>query len=260
MSDELRWTQLKEMRVSPLHFRHRKLNPPKESPSYLLGTATHMSVLEPERFASDVVVFTGAARRGKAWDEFEQANALKLILTEKEYARVLSMSLAVRCSPAFEILSDPNRKAEIELKWRLGARECAGRIDLIARDRLVELKTANHTAPSAWPSISARYGYHCQIGWYYYGARANGLLGNASGEPLQIVVNSNPPHDVLLWDVPIEVVNKGLAECMDLVAKLDRCELENKWPGAADGKSLKLTLPERVAGPGDEDEQEQEAA
>ena len=85
-------TRLKELKRSPQHYQHALTNP-RRSDALTLGIATHVAVLEPERFLKDFAIWERrteadamAPRRGKAWDEFCEANEGKSILTADEAA------------------------------------------------------------------------------------------------------------------------------------------------------------------------------
>jgi len=127
-------TRLKELRRSPQHYRYA-LDHPKESDAMTLGIATHVAVLEPERFEKQFAVWTkrtdaGAMspRRGKDWDEFSLLNASRTILTQDEARISKEIAKAVRSdATAMKYLEagDP----EVTLEWTIGERHCKGRID-----------------------------------------------------------------------------------------------------------------------------------
>ena len=50
-------TRLKELRRSPQHYRYA-LEHPKHTDALTLGIATHVAVLEPERFERDFAIWT----------------------------------------------------------------------------------------------------------------------------------------------------------------------------------------------------------
>src|SRR5262245_30207526 len=79
-------SRLKEIKRSPLHYQHA-LSAPKESASLTTGNATHVAVLEPERFASDFTVWdrlsdagNACPRRGQYWEKFVADAGKKTIL------------------------------------------------------------------------------------------------------------------------------------------------------------------------------------
>lgn len=53
------------------------------------GTLGHMALIQPERIATDVAIWTGKIRSGGAWEEFQTANANKLIVRQSDYQSVM---------------------------------------------------------------------------------------------------------------------------------------------------------------------------
>ena len=63
-----------------------------------VGTYFHTGVLEPHKLEEECVIFDGV-RRGKAWEEFSEANKNKAILTPNEKATGEALIKAVQSSP-----------------------------------------------------------------------------------------------------------------------------------------------------------------
>ena len=243
-----RWSALKHLRTSPKQYRFALDNPSPDTPSLRIGRALHSMVLEPDTFAERYAIWTGT-RRGKAWEAFEAENASKTILTDKELLRVTGMQMALMSHKlATERLLGARER---EIAWDIGHHKCAGRVDVVG-DRLTDLKTAIDVRPHRWPTISAQYGYHNQSAWYHHGLMTLGLLDMTRPDPSTVVVQSMPPHDVVVWDHPIDVLNAGMAENMRLLALLDQCEQSNQWPGVCTDKALTLTLPKWFGAEDDE--------
>src|SRR6185312_15116930 len=80
--DAVNWSKLKLMLKSPAHYRHNLLQRGGDSDAKRRGRVTHLSVLEPQRFQSDCVVWDGGPRRGKDWEKFKKAHADVEIVTE----------------------------------------------------------------------------------------------------------------------------------------------------------------------------------
>lgn len=244
---------LKELRRSPLHYRHRLTNP-KESPAMRLGTAAHCAVLEPDRFAAEYVAWTrttesgrAAPRSGKAWDAYCAEHADRTILTADEYADAVAMRDAVRNDgTAMKYIATGD--AEVSMTWDLGARKCKGRVDWITRvdgqPVLVGLKTARNASHFPFASAAAKLGYHLQWAWYFDGFHAvKGVMPRV----VEIVVESDAPHAVVVYDIPEDVIAQGRDEYLELVRLLDECERRDEWPGYALGEQT-LSLPSWVYG------------
>lgn len=241
-------SSLKEMRRSPLHYRHRLLNP-KDSAPLTFGSATHVAILEPERFDRDHAVWGERTdsgklrpRNGKLWESFEAANDGKRILTADEHAEIIELQRAVRCNAlAMRYLrrGDP----EVTMTWTDGPFACKGRVDWLTTDSglptLVGLKTARNAAPFVFGSAAAKLGYHLQWAFYHDGYEA--ITGRAP-RLVEIVVESDAPYDIVVYNIPSDVIDQGRDEYRACLEKLAECQREGRWPGVAESEQH-LTLP-----------------
>jgi PDDEXK-like domain of unknown function (DUF3799) len=238
-------TRLKELRRSPLHF----LMSPKTSDAMTLGIATHVAVLEPERFGREFSIWdrktdTGrnAPRNGKWWDAFLAANAGKTVLTESESITANEIARAVRNdSTAFKYLEsgDP----EITMEWKVGGRHCKGRADWLTsiegKATLVGLKTTRDCRHFAFGAQAAKLGYELQWSWYFDGYET---ITGVTPRMIEIVVESAPPYAVATYIIDNDVLAQGQDNYRELLRVLAECEESGKWPGPVEGEQI-LTLP-----------------
>lgn len=244
-------TRLKELKRSPQHYRYLLANP-KESNALTLGSATHCAVLEPERYTADYALWDLRTeggnlrpRNGKTWDQFKVANAGKTIITDDEHSYSMTMQKAVRSNPdAMRYLEtgDP----EVTMQWEIEPFKCKGRADWLTTvdgvPVIVGLKTARDCRPFIFGSASAKLGYHLQ--WAYYYDAYKQITGREA-RVVEIVVESTPPHAVVVYAIPDDILWQGREEYLELLKQLGECELNNDWPGPAIGEQI-LTLPSWV--------------
>ena len=250
-------SRLKEMRRSPLHYQHALANP-KTTAAMTLGTAAHCATLEPERFGRDYAVWARrtesgrlAPRNGKAWDAFVAEAGGRDVLTEEECSLALAIGTAVRRDPVagkYLVSGEP----EVTMEWELaGGRACKGRVDWLTHmddgPVLVGLKTARECRHFAFATAAAKLGYHLQWGWYADGWH---IIKGTVPRVVEIVVESAPPHAVVVYDIGEDVLAVGRDEYQELLRLLDECERRNEWRGPAQTE-LVFTLPKWVTG-GDE--------
>lgn len=241
-------TRLKELRRSPLHYRHA-IDHPKESPSLTLGIATHVAVLEPERFTKDFAIWdrkldTGRAapRNGKVWDAFKELHTERTILTGDEGELAQAIAMAVRTDEIalkYLAIGDP----EVSLEWTLGERACKGRADWLTtidgKPVLVGLKTSRDCRHMVFGSQAAKLGYHLQWAFYHDGFEA--ITGKAP-HMVEIVVESDAPHAVATFIIPNDIIEQGRDEYQRLLVVLTECEESGVWPGPVPTEEY-LTLP-----------------
>jgi len=245
-------SKLKEVKRSPLHFRHM-LDNPKVSDPLTLGTATHVATLEPERYASEFAVWNRvteggamAPRRGQYWEGFVANAGKKTILTPEQNDLANAIAKSVRFN------EDANRflevgDSEVTLEWNLpaelGGRPAKGRVDWITRidgkPYLVGLKTTRDCRHFQFAKQAANLGYH--LAWAYYFDGYKALKGIEPGV-IEIVVESDAPHAVAVYRIPEDIILQGREEYWECAKLLAECEASGEWPGPVAGIE-ELTLP-----------------
>lgn len=246
-------SRLKELKRSPQHYRHALENP-KQTRPMTLGTAAHCAVLEPERFGREFATWGNrtasgklSPRSGKVWEAFEAEQAGKTIITADEADLAIAVQKAVR-GDTFAMRYLEAGEPEVSMRWEYDGRQCRGRADWITsidgRPNIVGLKTARDCRPFMFGSAAAKLSYHLQWAFYFDGYHA--ITGN---EPrmVEIVVESAPPHAVVVYVIPDDVIQQGRDEYQQLVQLLRDCEAVGSWPGPAIGEQI-LTLPSWVYG------------
>ena len=131
---------------------------------------------------------------------------------------------------------------ELTLTWTDPATglPCKGRLDHTST-HLVDLKTAARVSRRQFASAAATLGYHGQLAYYMDGLHANGI--EVHHEPILIVVQSEPPHDVIAYRVPGNVIEQGRTEYQRLLEKLRDCLDSGSWPGVAPDDLETFELP-----------------
>lgn len=246
-------SRLKEMKRSPLHFRHL-LDNPKLSDPLTLGTATHVAVLEPERYISEFCVWDRttdggamAPRRGQYWEAFVANVGKKTILTPEQHRLANDIAKAVRFHPAankYLEAGDPEVTLEWTLPAELGSRAAKGRVDWITRvdgkPVLVGLKTARDCRHFQFSRHAANLGYH--LAWAYYLDGYKAIRG-LTPRVVEIVVESAAPHAVKVFNIGEDIILQGREEYWECVKLLAECEAAGEWPAPGGDAEEDLTLP-----------------
>lgn len=114
------------------------------------GTLCHIMLLQPERLAKDVAVWTGGTRRGAAWDDFSSASVGKLVIREQDYDDVSEAVKVFQFDPKLrEMLTDLD--AEVAMFSMEHSFYTKGLVDAVQRPyenyegkrirRIIDLKT-----------------------------------------------------------------------------------------------------------------------
>lgn len=246
-------TRLKELRRSALHYQYA-IEHPKQTQPLRLGIAAHCATLEPERFSREFAIWSRRSetsgnlcpRNGQWWNAFVAENPGKTIITEDDCTPALALAAAVRADPVAAPYLESG-EPEVAMTWEKWGRQCKGRVDWLTHKDgepvLVGLKTARDCRPFIFGSQAAKLGYHLQWAFYFNGYAC--IKEGVRPRVVEIVVESAPPHAVIVYRIPDDVLLQGEEEFLQLIATLDRCERENDWPGPATEEQV-LTLPSWV--------------
>lgn len=231
-------SKLKAVGVSPLYYLWKQTQEDDTAPKQV-GRASHAAIFEPERFKTDFIVWP-EKRNSNAWKAFRDAHAHQEILTTAQRDAAVAIAAAIRQHPVAAPLLQ-HGKSETLVQWddsRTG-RPCKARVDWLG-GCLVDLKTTANLEQNAFARDAVKYEYPLQMAFY-----SDGVLA-ATGKRLpvkMITIQNKPPHDLVVYDIPDEVLDEGRDRYRQLMEILVRCEETNTWPGIAPSEQT-LVLPD----------------
>jgi len=227
MLEPVRFSRLKAMATSPLHYRYGLDVEREDTKSLRMGRAVDAIL-----FGTCGVVDYNGQRRGKEWAAFAAANAGAICLNNTEAALVRGMAAALEAnSDAMFLLSGTRQKT---IHWRYSGRECQGTPDSFHPTILADLKTDTTAHPDRFQWRGRRFAYHAQLAWY-----AEGLLlsGHAKPETICIVaVESKPPHPVTVFELTDRAKDEGARTWRLWFERLRVCEESDVWPAYAQSR------------------------
>lgn len=246
--DGVRYGTLIAMDECPKLARHRELMPEHEpTDALILGQAMHYRILQPEYYLSAVAVAPEINRRtnaGKAeWEEFQQANADKVILKPDQAETVEAMGQEVwKLKTVDKLLS--GAECEVSLLWEdkdTGVR-CKGRPDAYREDLgcVIDLKTTRGAGRYNFMKSIAQYGYHRQAAWYMEGLKA---LGKKAEIFVFIAVEKEAPYLCAVYQLKQSAIDIGMTKNRESLRKYQACSQANYWPGYTDMVDV-IDLPE----------------
>lgn len=218
------------------HMRYAAANPTEPTAAMRWGKLCHSCLLEPERFDRDYAVFDGEARRGKAYNEFVEANDGREIITAVEAERLAYLIEQVHGNPAAKtLLTEGDR--EVSVFWdteEYGAAKC--RCDVLSPNHIVDVKTTGQI--ERFTPTAARMLYHVRLGWYQIGVRGDA----AQALPVYILaIEAEPPHDCIIYEYDAEALAVGRDVAVAVAKRYRECERSGDFPGiCADIKTLRL--------------------
>lgn len=224
------------------------LSRPGPSDSLKLGTALHAWVLETSRFDDLVAVIpAGTERRsnnGKAdWAKFLEDNLGKTIIDGAQFELVNAMGLALRHSPiAGPLVFDAAGENEVAIRWHdsdsgVWLKACFDRLLDCGMD--LNLKTSRNPCPKQWAKDSVNFGYERQSALYRAGKQA--VIG--SEQSFHVVVGTEPPHLVGVFELGDAELDLGRAANVDTLQRLAFCRETEDWSDAWENEITTINYP-----------------
>ena len=225
--ERVHFSTLKLMKDSAAHYKHGVEHPRKDTAALAFGRAVHTSVLEPERFPLEYVVFSGDKRK-KEWKAFQAVNSDKQIVTEAEYEDCLAIGKAVRAHPlAAPYLAEGAVEKTILYTHAATGIKCKCRIDKDSPLATVDLKTTANPRPWAFERDAYKYRYRTQGAMYNDAER-----GVSGGEKPHVIIaiEKDAPHQPLVYEIPEESLERGREEYGHWLERLAGCREHDVWP------------------------------
>ena len=222
------FSAIKEIDVGPEHYAHALTNERADTDALRAGRAVHSMILTPDM--GDVAIWTGKARRGKAWEDFAEEHAGRTILTGAEATMAEGMRASVYAHPAASACLSGG-SAEVTLTWadaRVGA--CKARVDYLrtnGRACMVELKTTRARGRGAVMRECAARLYYAQVAFYLDGLAACGIEADAR----IVVVEKVPPYAVHVFRVGDGPLESGRRKVDAWLSKIAECAASGMWRG-----------------------------
>lgn len=247
-ADAASFTTLSRFHRSAAHGRWYMTHPPAPTAAMELGTAVHLAVLEPDRFADECIVAPKIDRRtkeGKAeWSAFEASANGKTVLTAEDFARCQAMRDAVWAHPtAAAMLSGPGH-FEVGALWTDPATEqpCKTLIDRMgAHDGwtwCIDLKKTKDASKREFAKSVARYHYHAQAAMILDGCAA---IAPRERKFAWIAVEDEPPYGVAVYEptLPVEAAGRELwRRWLDRYVEAKRTETWKSYPAGVSTMEL----------------------
>lgn len=230
---------IKKLLQSPAHFKVMRDQVNEPTPAMILGTATHLAILEPHLFHERVVIAPEAkktTKEGKAIHaEFEAANAGKIILKQEDYNHVIEMRKAVFNSPQWLTnFCKIGNASEVSLFWDNPTYDvpCKARFDRLYDNGIIfDLKTCVDASPKGVIKAIANFNYHVQAAFYLDAYRE--VLKEHAKAFVFCFVEKEPPYAVAYYVLTEESIRGGYAK-VDAGLRLYQEALRtNEWRGYA---------------------------
>jgi PDDEXK-like domain of unknown function (DUF3799) len=247
-------TDLKQLLRSAAHFQARKGDPHDPTAEMLKGSLVHSLILEPEKTSQDFAIGDFNIRRGKAYDDFCEANRGREIVSQKEFDE------ASLIATAFE----RQRKENADLSRLLdGVREnsfywtdkatgvlCKCRPDVLtAHGAIVDIKTTRDATFDAFQKQVVDLQYFVSAAHYVCGV--NQVLKEGPALPggfvpptafVFVVIETKEPYLVATYYLDDSALIAGWTLCKKALETYANAKTSQKWEGYPK-QMIKMDLP-----------------
>lgn len=248
--DAVRHTILRHFNRTAAHAREAIVNPKPQTEAQALGHATHVAVLEPERFAVEFAPqpYLGDRKSSKVRAEedlYRAAHPDVTFMPPEEHALCLKLRDAVWAHPTASELLRGKGFNEVSAVWtdpETGLL-CKGRIDRLTTlgeaSVIVDLKTTKNASRYSFGKDIHSFHYHQQAGLYLAG------LEEVAPYPRKfmfIAIEKEPPYCPAVYELEEDAIELGRDEYHKHLRMYAECVATGVWPGYSPGADY-VSLP-----------------
>lgn len=228
-------------------FTESSFNPALEidhKPAFDVGTALHLAVLEPDRFAERTVCHGFDDYRSKDAREARDAayDAGKTPLKPAEADLVFALRDSIHNTPEVARLLAQPGDAEVTLTWEFDGLPCKARPDFLAADAsfAIDLKSAVAAHPDAISRKAMQEGWQTRSAFYMAGIHA--VTGRLPDSYWYVVAEKSPPYICQLYEMDAKALVRGEQIVGRAVHLFRECLEMGVWPKYRNGPSV-ISLP-----------------
>jgi hypothetical protein len=238
---------LSRFRDTPAHVRQKLDHQDAPTPAQHMGTLVHMAVLEPARFAAEVIQRPeGIDRRTKAgkaaWEDFESQAAGREIASPEEWDTCHGILRSINQHASCREVLRGRGANELTIVWKDEEFDvlCKSRIDRLGElggySCIVDVKTSAQTASLRnWQRSVAEYAYAEQAAMYVDGLRTLRPLADGERKFLWLVCEKPAPWCVRLFEAEYDALQFGHQLYRDHLRQYAECCSSGSWPGYPEG-------------------------
>lgn len=225
--------------TSPYHFKYKYIDrgfmESVPSRPMLLGSSVHALYLTPDQFDLEFLIMDNVDLRTKEGKEKKLAALAavgdRVLITRDIYDEAMTVVERMHKDPSMKRLSE-GLKPEIAFFWKCpySGLLMKSKVDGLAGDRLLELKTTMNCSPSQFERHAYNMNYDLSLAHYMQGIRI--LLGDDYvREQYFFCAETEEPYVVQAYKVSDEFLESGHSKWMGAVSQLESCFASNVWPG-----------------------------
>jgi PDDEXK-like domain of unknown function (DUF3799) len=235
---------LKRILRSPAHFNMAPDEEAESSASLAFGTAFHMALLEPARYAETYRTRPAIDRRSKAGKAramaIDEALADKVVVSADWLDEIEKMVASARQHRQVRAMLQRG-EAELSHVWQDADAMCKVRPDWLNDEAIWDVKTCVDASREGFSKACARYGYALSAAFYQDGVKQ--LTGVTL--PFRFVAcEKGAPYAVAVYEASESFMTAGRKQFREALRTLRRCRERGEWPAyQPEGKIEYMDLP-----------------
>jgi|694.fasta_scaffold93782_7 hypothetical protein len=199
----------------------------EQTPAMAFGTAFHMAVLEPVRFAESYSVFDmdGRTKEGKAAKQ-AMLDSGQTIISATDWDTIQGMCVSILRNPtASSLLTDGVSESSYFWTDKDTGLECKCRPDFQSNGTpyIVDLKSTEDASPAGFARSIAAYGYHRQAAHY--------MAGTGAEKFYFVAVEKKAPFAVAVYELDALALDQGWREVRRALDYWKDCTTAQMFPG-----------------------------
>ena len=239
--------------ITPAHARIKIEEPFEPTPWSIMGTLTHLALLEPEKVSQRVIIqpetygpdakkWNGNAKDCKAWREAAEKGAL--ILRKPEFDAVEAMVRAIGAKKeAAELIVGARTEVSIIAQAEGHGIPFKARMDIVpAGPVLADLKCVRDVSDRGFTRLAYDRGYHIQAAAYLAVWNAQCATVEKKDQFVFIACENVAPFTVRTFNCTNQFLERGREDMALCLAKYAKCISTGEWSGYDEGYA-ELGLP-----------------
>lgn len=249
--DAVNISTLKPMHRSAAHCRYAMDNPREASDEMDVGSATHVSMLEPARFEKEFYLgkeeYNATTKEGKIVRDREMEEAAGRTHIRRKAGKdavdaddVEGMTRAVWEARASKYFLQLPGQCEVSALWQdpVTGLLCKGRFDKLitaTRPTILELKTARDAADWAFGKQIADKDYDAQAAYYLW---AHKTITGTDALHVFVAIENKGPWASKVHTLGDATLQSGAVKFRKWLDRYAECVKSGKWPGYEDRVSV----------------------
>lgn len=240
---------VKDLLVSPLHFKSRREQARTAKPAMIVGQLVHYHLLqanlidlsaslppdskEPVHVGEHIAIWRATKTFGKTAESWLADNSNRFCCTEDQWvqAKAIADSVLADKRVAAFLGIDGEREKAIYLEYDGVA--CKAMFDIITPDLIIDVKTTDPDGQclkdaSAFEYSFSKYKYDVQAAWYLKMAE---LWDGRKRDFIFLTVETKHPFGVIPYDVSDFDLQYGWEQCEQGIEIYKDCLKHDSWPG-----------------------------